>query len=65
MQVRGALKHRNFSRESFSRIKDSLKFVAVENGEFYFRVIKPFSDYQKGQVVRVRTSKKKITIISE
>ena len=65
MQVRGAMKHRNFSRESFSRIKDSLKFVAVENGEFYFQVVRPFSDYQKGQVVRVRTSKKKITIISE
>ena len=65
MQVRGKIRHKNFSPEKFFDLKKSLKFIAVEDGEFYFKIIKPFSGFEKGQVVKVRTSNKKITLIAE
>jgi len=65
MQVRGAIKHKNFSPDRFFEIKKCLRFIAVENREFYFEIIKPISDFKVGQTVKVRTSKKKITLVAE
>jgi len=65
MQIRGAIRHRNFSIEKLLELREKLQFDYVANGWMYFKVKKPFSEFERGQTVKVKKEKghKKITVV--